>query len=61
MMTMRVSEGGGKEGELEFRLGRPTLPLGPGLSNEPQHQHQALDDHHYDDYAVGISTDTIKS
>ena len=50
MMTMRVSEWGGKEGELEFRLGRHTLPLGPRLSNEPQHQHQVLDDHHYDDW-----------
>ena len=35
--------------ELEFRVGRETRPLGPQLSNEPQHQHQPLDDHHHDE------------
>ena len=40
---------GRKERALEFQVGRETLPLGPGLSNEPQHQHQPPDDHQHDD------------
>ena len=40
---------GRNERELEFQVGRETLPLGPGLSNEPQHQHQPPDDHQHDD------------